>query len=201
MRVDMSVTDNYTEQVVSELQALRKVLDEFPRDQVVRVVTMARTISDALIDGKVVFTCGNGGSAADAQHIAGELVGRFRRKKKKGYRSFALTVNSSVVTALANDYSYDDVFSRQLESVGSEGDVLLALSTSGNSPNVINAAETASGMGIKTLALTGGDGGRLASIADISMNVPHDDFARIQEVHITIGHILCGLVEDMVSAG
>ena len=195
------MSDNYLNQVVSELESLMNLLKDFPDGEKKKIVGMARVMADAIGGGKVVFTAGNGGSAADAMHIAGELVGRFRRKKIKGYKAFALTVNSSVVTALANDYSYDDVFSKQLESMGSEGDVLLVLSTSGNSPNAVKAVEMADSLGMVSLAFTGGDGGRLALIAGKSLTVPHQDFARIQEVHMIAGHILCGLVEDMLVNG
>ncbi len=116
MRDAMSEPDRYRAQAAGELRALKKAIDELPVSEIDRLVEMARVISAAIEGGKAVFTCGNGGSAADAQHIAGELVGRFRRKKTSGYRAFALTVNSSVVTSIANDYSYDEIFSRQLES-------------------------------------------------------------------------------------
>ncbi len=192
------MSDNYLNQVVSEIESLKNILEDFPDEEKKKIVDMAQVMADAIGRGRVVFTAGNGGSAADAMHIAGELVGRFRRKKIKGYKAFALTVNSSVVTALANDYSYDDVFSKQLESMGSEGDVLLVLSTSGNSPNAVKAVEMADSLGMVSLAFTGGDGGRLALIAEKSLTVPHQDFARIQEVHMIAGHILCGLVEDML---
>ncbi len=195
------MSDSHIDQVGSEIESLVDILTDFPEGEKKKIVDMARVMADAIGRGKVVFTAGNGGSAADAMHIAGELVGRFRRKKIKGYKAFALTVNSSVVTALANDYSYDDVFSKQLESMGSEGDVLLVLSTSGNSPNAVRAVETADALGMVTLAFTGGDGGRLARIAEKSLTVPHEDFARIQEVHMIAGHILCGLVEDMLVNG
>ncbi len=193
------MNDSHLKQVISELDSLRQILEDFPGEEKETIVSMARIMSGAISKGKVVFTAGNGGSAADAMHIAGELVGRFRRKKIKGYKSFALTVNSSVVTALANDYSYDEVFSRQLESIGSDGDVLLVLSTSGNSPNVIKAVEMASELGMISLAFTGGNGGLLADLADRVFKVPHDDFARIQEVHMIAGHILCGIVEEMLA--
>lgn len=168
-----------------------------PREELVKLVGMAGIIARAVREGRVVFTCGNGGSAADAQHIAGELVGRFR-KKQAGYRAFALTTNSSVVTALANDFGFEEIFSKQLESSGKEGDVLLALSTSGMSENVVIAVRKADEMGMVTLAFSGKGGGALAKSASLSLVVPHDDFARIQEVHMTLGHILCGLVEELV---
>ena len=193
----MQQEDVYLKQVYSELEALRGVLETIPREELVKLVRMAKTIAEAIRDGHVVFTCGNGGSAADAQHIAGELVGRFR-KKPKGSRAFALTTNSSIVTSLANDFSFEEVFSKQLESSAQEGDVLLALSTSGSSPNVIRAVEFAGSMRMRSLAFSGKGGGDLASKADIALVVPHDDFARIQEVHMTLGHILCGLVEEFL---
>lgn len=192
-----NMNDTALERVYSEMEDLRNLLTGFPQKEAGTLLRMAELMGRAILDGKVVFTCGNGGSAADAQHIAGELVGRFRRKVK-GYKAFALTTNSSVVTALANDYSYDEIFSRQLESMAQAGDVLLALSTSGTSPNVVRAAETANEMGVVSLAFVGKDGGRLAEVSRLALVVPHDDFARIQEVHMVLGHILCGLVEDVV---
>ncbi len=197
----MKPEEKYLEQVVSEFEDLRRLLETFPRGESRKLVEMAGIMAAAIGRGSVVFTCGNGGSAADAQHIAGELVGRFRRKKANGYKAFALTTNPSVTTALANDYSFEEVFSKQLESMGSEGDVLLGLSTSGNSPNVVKAVKTAESLGIISLAFVGGDGGRLADAASVAFKVPHDDFARIQEVHMTAGHILCGLVEEMLVSG
>lgn len=185
------------EKVYAEIKALGRLLTELPEKESGKVIEMARIIAAAIRNGKIVFTCGNGGSAADAQHIAGELVGRFRLKVK-GYKAFALTTNSSVVTALANDFSYDEIFSKQLESGAQEGDVLLALSTSGMSPNVVRAAEAANELGMTSLAFVGGNGGRLAQVSRLALIVPHEDFARIQEIHMMFGHILCGLVEEMV---
>ena len=196
----MQQDDIYLKQVYSELEALRGVLGTIPREELVKLVKMAGLIAEAIEKGHVVFTCGNGGSAADAQHIAGELVGRFR-KKPKGYRAFALTTNSSIVTSLANDFSFDEVFSKQLESSAGAGDVLLTLSTSGSSPNVIRAVERAADLGMISLAFSGKSGGELAVKSDIALVVPHDDFARIQEVHMTMGHILCGLVEEFLETG
>ena len=193
----MGTTGRYVKQVRAELDALRDVLERFPETEAAKVVRMAETIAAALVAGNTVFTCGNGGSAADAQHIAAELVGRFRHKER-GYGAHALTTNSSVVTSLANDYSFEEIFSRQLESMARRGDVLLALSTSGGSPNVIRAVETARALGVHAFAFSGKGGGRLAETAELAVVVPHDDFARIQEVHITLGHILCGLVEEII---
>jgi D-sedoheptulose 7-phosphate isomerase len=193
----MAAAGRYLKQVRAELEALGALLARFPEAEAAKVVTMAETIAAALVEGRTVFTCGNGGSAADAQHIAGEIVGRFRHKER-GYGAHALTTNSSVVTSLANDYSFDEIFSRQIEGMARPGDVLLALSTSGGSPNVIRAVEAARRLGVRAFAFSGKGGGRLAEIAELAVVVPHDDFARIQEIHITLGHILCGLVEEII---
>ena len=189
--------EQHLKHVRLELETLRALLEKFPDSEAAKVVRMAETIAAAVLQGNVVFTCGNGGSAADAQHIAGELVGRFRHKVR-GYHAEALTTNSSIVTALANDFSFEEVFSRQLESMGRKGDVLLALSTSGGSPNVVRAVEAAKSLGMHAFAFSGKGGGPLAEAADVAVVVPHDDFARIQEIHMTLGHVLCGLVEEMI---
>ena len=148
----------------------------------------------ALKDGHRLFLCGNGGSAADAQHIAAELVGKYKLDRP-GLPVFALTVNSSSLTAIANDDSFGEVFSRQLQAMGSGGDVLIAISTSGNSRNVISAVEVSKRIGLMTVGLTGRAGGRLKELADCCICVPADDTARIQEVHIVIGHLLAEMVE------
>lgn len=196
----MEKNNRYIEQVLGELDSLKKALESFPREQAEVLVEMAELMAGAIESGKVVLTCGNGGSAADAQHIAGELVGRFRRKKLSGYKAFALTTNSSVVTAIANDFCYDDVFSKQIEALGSPGDVLLALSTSGNSANAVEAISMAASIGMKTLAFTGAGGGTMAAEADLAITVPEEDFARVQEIHMALGHILCGLVEEILTS-
>jgi D-sedoheptulose 7-phosphate isomerase len=196
----MEKRDGYIGQVLGEIDALRKALESFPPEQAAVLVDMADLMARAIGSGKVVLTCGNGGSAADAQHIAGELVGRFRRKKLSGYKAFALTTNSSVLTAIANDFCYADVFSKQIEALGSRGDVLLALSTSGNSANAVEAISMAASLGMKTLAFTGAGGGAMAEQADLAIVVPEDDFARVQEIHMTLGHILCGLVEEILTS-
>jgi len=137
---------------------------------------------------------GNGGSAADSQHLAAELVGRFK-KNRKALRSVALTTDTSVLTCVANDYSYEDIFSRQLEALARPDDVLVAISTSGNSENVLRALKKSKDLGVKTIAFLGKDGGQAKSIADLAIVIPSDSTARIQEAHILIGHILCDLIE------
>jgi len=144
-------------------------------------------------EGKVLL-CGNGGSAADAQHIAAELSGRFYMDRKPLFAE-ALHVNTSYLTAVANDYSFDEVFARLVEGMGRKGDVLIGISTSGNSPNVVNAVKKAKEKGIITVGLTGKMGGSLKNYVDYLINVPSKDTPRIQEAHILIGHILCEIVE------
>jgi D-sedoheptulose 7-phosphate isomerase len=146
--------------------------------------------------GKVHF-CGNGGSAADAQHLAAELSGRFYYDRPP-LSAEALHVNTSYLTAVANDYSYDEIFARLLKGSGKKGDVLIGLSTSGNSPNILRAFEEAKAMGITTIALTGMTGGKMKPMADILLNVPSTDTPRIQESHIMLGHIICEHVESTI---
>ncbi|MCX5706188.1 MAG: SIS domain-containing protein, partial [Candidatus Omnitrophica bacterium] len=138
---------------------------------------------------------GNGGSASDAQHIAAELVGRFR-KERKGLAAISLTTNTSILTSLANDYGYDIVFARQIEALAEKFDLAIGISTSGKAKNVALGIKQAKKMGLKTIGLTGGDGGELAKLVDISLIVPSSVTARIQEAHITIGHIICELIEE-----
>lgn len=148
--------------------------------------------------GKIIF-CGNGGSAADAQHLAAEMMGRFLRDRDP-LPALALTVDTSALTAIGNDYGFDQVFSRQLRGIGRAGDILVGISTSGNSGNVVKALEAAREMDIRTLGLTGAGGGRMAELCDLCLRVPSDRTNHIQEMHITIGHMLCGLVEDAMTA-
>jgi D-sedoheptulose 7-phosphate isomerase len=150
-----------------------------------------------LKSGGCVFFCGNGGSASDAQHLSAELSGRFYYDRKP-LRSEALHANTSFLTAVANDYSYEEIYSRLLEGQGRTGDVLICLSTSGNSPNIVRVAKKAHTMGIKTIAFTGETGGLLKELCTQCIKVPSKDTARIQESHITIGHILCEIIECSV---
>lgn len=151
-------------------------------------------IINAFRNKSKVFFCGNGGSAADAQHLAAEFSGRFYYDRDP-LDAEALHVNTSYLTAVANDYSYDEVYSRLVKAKGSKGDILVALSTSGNSSNILKAMETAGAIGMKTIGFTGETGGKMKELSDILLNVPSADTPRIQEAHITIGHIICELVE------
>ncbi len=145
-------------------------------------------------EGKVLF-CGNGGSAADAQHLSAELSGRFYFDREP-LNSEALHVNTSYITAVANDYSYDEIYSRLIKAMGKKGDVLIGLSTSGNSGNVVKAFKTAKELGMLTVGLTGNSGGEMKNVSDFLINVPSTDTPRIQESHILIGHIICELIES-----
>ncbi|MDD4879859.1 MAG: D-sedoheptulose 7-phosphate isomerase [Candidatus Omnitrophica bacterium] len=155
----------------------------------------ADAVIESLRSGGKVIIFGNGGSAADSQHMAAELVGKFL-KERKGVPAVALTTNTSIITAIANDYSYDEVFSRQLDAIAGNNDVAVGISTSGNAKNVIRAVELANKKGLVTVALTGRDGGGLAKIAKIPIIVPSGSTPRIQEAHVTVVHILCQLAEE-----
>ncbi|HQW38078.1 MAG TPA: phosphoheptose isomerase [Usitatibacteraceae bacterium] len=164
------------------------------------IARAGEALAAALARGNKVLACGNGGSAADCQHFAAELVGRFERERP-GLPAVALTVDSSALTAIANDYSYDQVFSKQVEALGREGDVLLALSTSGNSRNVIAAMKAARARGMAVVALTGRDGGEMARLlgaGDHHLNVAHPRTMRIQEVHILALHCLCDTIDNVL---
>jgi len=154
----------------------------------------AQTIVAAIAAGRKLLVFGNGGSAADAQHLASELVGRFMRERP-AMPAIALTTDASVLTSIANDYSFKQVFVRQLEALGQAGDVALGISTSGESANVEAALQVARGRGLKTIALTGRDGGRVGAAAEIHVNVPDQNTARVQEVHRTLLHVICELIE------
>lgn len=165
------------------------------------IAELSRMAIETYQNGKKLLLCGNGGSAADAQHIAAELVGRFVMERR-ALGAVALTVNSSSLTAIANDYGYNRVFARQVEAFGESGDLLIGISTSGNSPNVVKAMEKAKETGLKTAALTG-DHGKMEILnhADVSVCVPSKITARIQEMHILIGHIFCEQVETKLFGG
>ncbi|MBA2745765.1 MAG: D-sedoheptulose 7-phosphate isomerase [Flavisolibacter sp.] len=159
------------------------------------VTSVTETIVAALKKGNRIYFCGNGGSAADAQHLAAEFSGRFY-VDRKALPAEALHCNTSYLTAVANDYGYDLVYARLIEGIGNSGDVLIGLSTSGNSSNIIKAFETAREKNIHTVGFTGSSGGKMKGLSDHLLNVPSDDTPRIQESHIMLGHIICQLVEE-----
>jgi phosphoheptose isomerase len=169
-------------------------LHEHMRQHAAPVLEAAAAIAEALKGGGKLLLFGNGGSAADAQHVAAELVGRFERERA-AMAAVALTTDASVLTSVANDYAFDRVFARQLEGLGRKGDIALGLSTSGASPNVVAGLVAARALGLQTIALTGADGGAVGRAAAIHVNVPSDSAARVQEVHRTLLHVICDIVE------
>ena len=164
------------------------------------IITAGQILARSIKNSGTLFWCGNGGSAADSQHLAAELVGRFK-ENRRALRSIALTTDTSVLTCVANDFSYDDIFSRQLEALGREGDVLIAITTSGKSENILRVMKVAKEMGLITIALLGKGGGTAKKYADYAVIVPSDSTARIQETHILIGHILCEMIEKELGLG
>lgn len=171
------------------------VKEELSRNQIDAIEKAARLIIASLKVGGKLLIFGNGGSAADSQHIAAELIGRFK-KERKAVAAIALTTDTSILTAIANDYGYNAVFSRQIEGLGRKGDAALGISTSGNSMNVVEALKKAKSMGLKTIGMTGEGGGAVKAVSDVTIAVPSKDTARIQESHGVTGHILCELIEN-----
>ncbi len=182
------------------LDDIRQILRESVevKQKLVASVPLIQQIADRLIgvlqSGQKIMVCGNGGSAADAQHMVAELVGRFTMERR-AFPAVALTANSSTLTAWSNDYSYETVFARQVEALAQAGDALIGISTSGNSPNILRAIEAAKSRKVYTIGLTG-EGGRLAGLVELCLCVPSRSTPRIQEAHITVIHILCALIEE-----
>tara|TARA_B100000768_G_scaffold170489_1_gene176925 strand:+ start:84 stop:656 length:573 start_codon:yes stop_codon:yes gene_type:complete len=174
----------------SHLEIINKILET----NVSLIELFGNLLSSCLEKNGTIFLCGNGGSASDSQHIAAELVGKFK-KERRALKSIALTTDSSILTSVGNDYGFKEIFSRQLEALATSGDIVIGISTSGNSENIIRAFEVAKNMGVTTLSLTGRDGGKLKDFSDHCLTVPSESTARIQEAHILIGHILCDLIE------
>ncbi len=186
------IQSNFKDSIETKQEALAANLD--------KIEQAAQMIIEAIKRGNKILFFGNGGSAADSQHIAAEFIGRFQ-KERQAIAAIALTTDTSILTALGNDYSYDIVFARQIEGLGKEGDVAFGISTSGNSGNVVKGIKKAKELGLHTITLTGGDGGVLAGLSDISLIVPSKKTARIQESHLCIEHTICELVENELSEG
>lgn len=185
----MNHTD-YLQQAFAEHQAvIAKLVDLIPA-----ISEVANELRACLARGGKILLCGNGGSAADSQHIAAEIVGRFK-KERRGLPAIALTTDTSIITSVGNDYGYDFIFSRQVEALANPQDVVIGISTSGNSKNVVKAIEQAKEMGVTTVGLLGGSGGKLAELCTYSLTMPSNDTPRIQEAHILIGHSLCEMLE------
>ena len=181
--------------ITASLKETASLLVQLPADQVDRIARLAAMCTDAVRAGRKIIWFGNGGSATQSQHMAAEFVGRFRRERRS-LPSISLTENMASVTAIGNDYAFDQIFSRQIEGLAQPGDIAIGLSTSGNSPNVVKGLQQARSLKLRTAGLAGGSGGAMAALCDVCICVPSSVTARIQEVHLAIGHILCGLVED-----
>ena len=179
------------DELKSHLETINNVIDNMEND----IQKASSMIVDTLKAGNKILLCGNGGSAADAQHIAAELTGRYKTERK-GLAGIALTTDTSALTAIGNDYGYDRVFDRQVESLANKGDLLIGISTSGNSKNIINAFKVAKELGCKTVGFSGKDGGAMSSLCDINLVVPSDNTPRIQEMHILFGHTICQIIDD-----
>ncbi|WP_072681752.1 D-sedoheptulose 7-phosphate isomerase [Arcobacter sp. LA11] len=179
---------------LSHLETIQKVIETMNEP----LKEASQITVEALKNGKKVILFGNGGSAADAQHIAAELTGRYKTERR-GLPGLALTTDTSALTAIGNDYGYDRVFDRQVESLAQEGDVLIGISTSGNSKNVINAFKVGQEIGCKIIGLTGRDGGAMNDYCDVNLIVPSDNTPRIQEMHILFGHTICQIIDNELS--
>lgn len=190
--------DSKIKSVFEESMAVKKL---FIEECIPHLVNIAHKIVDAIKNGNTLFLCGNGGSLADAQHLAAELLIRLRSNvNRQSLPALCLATDMSSVTACGNDYGFDDIFSRPLEGLGKQGDVILGLSTSGQSKNIIKAFKKAKSMGIKTIGFLGCGGGELLKYSDLSLIIPSSVTARIQECHITAGHVLMEMIEDMLDA-
>jgi len=189
--VDASAADGVARRTFEETIGLHQRVSAQAIPEIARAASL---IVEALAAGGKVLAFGNGGSAADAQHLVAELVGRFQQDRR-GFAAIALTTDTSVLTSVANDYGFDRVFARQIEALGRAGDVAVAISTSGESPNVAAGVEAADRHGLRVVALTGRNGGRIGAHADVHVNVPHASAARVQEVHRTVIHAICEIVE------
>jgi len=194
-----SSLDNTIKKVEEIIKESIKSKEDLLKDHTEAIARAADEVVKCIREGGKIIVFGNGGSAADSQHIAAEFMGRFK-KERKALPAIALTTNTSTLTAISNDYGYDLSFCRQLEGIGAKGDVALGISTSGNAKNVNEAISAANQMGLITIGLTGKDGGQLARTAQFVLKVPSNNTPRIQELHITIGHIICELVEEKLEA-
>ena len=195
MDIDLRIRNHFLDSIETKRNALEEVI--------IPIKHAANCISDSLLNEGKVLSCGNGGSAGDAQHFSAELLNRFEIERP-GLPAVALTTDSSTLTAIANDYEYDQIFSKQILALGTNKDVLLAISTSGNSPNIIKAVQAAHERNMQVLSLTGNKGGKLAKLLkgdDIEIRVPSDRTARIQEIHLLVIHCLCDIIDAILFGG
>ena len=186
--------------ILTAIEKHEQLVKELKENGIETIIRAAQLITETIEDGGCVYICGNGGSAADAQHIAGEIVGRFLRERK-GLGAVALSTDTSVLTAIANDYGYEDIFARQVEALCGQGDLLWALTTSGESKNVIKAVEKAKQTGVKILGFAGKNGSRLEQLSDVCLNTGGDTSYQIQQIHQIAYHLICDIVEQNFSEG
>lgn len=189
-----SVNETITKEFEDHLHTIQAVMGSMEASLEQASTLMLETLKR----GNKILLCGNGGSAADAQHIAAELTGRYK-SERRGLPAISLATDTSALTAISNDYGYAKVFDRQVEALANKGDLLIGISTSGNSDNIISALTTAKALGCSTLGLSGRDGGKMNELCDVNLVVPSDDTPRIQEMHILFGHTLCQIVDDAFS--
>ncbi|MEA3454945.1 MAG: D-sedoheptulose 7-phosphate isomerase [Campylobacterota bacterium] len=181
--------------IKTEFEAHKKTIELVIEKLIPDVEKASKVAIETLKGGNKILLCGNGGSAADAQHIAAELTGRYK-SERKGLPGIALTTDTSALTAIANDYGYERVFDRQVEALANNGDLLIGISTSGNSPNILSALKTARELGCQTIGLSGRDGGLMNDACDLNIVIPSEDTPRIQEMHILVGHTICQAIDD-----
>ncbi len=186
MNYSKIIKENYIENILLTQKTLEKCED--------KIKASSKIIADAFLKGNTIFWCGNGGSASDSNHLSTEFVGRFD-KDRKSLRSISLSADSTLITCIGNDFGFENIYSRQLDGIGKKGDILVAISTSGKSKNIINSLITAKKKNIKTIAFLGKDGGKALDLAELPILISSNNTARIQEQHILIGHIICTLVE------
>ena len=185
------------EKILKAFEESVSVKQDFIKGNIERVIEVSKLLSDAFNNGNKLITFGNGGSAADASHIAGEFVNRFK-KERPGLPAIALNTDTAVLTSIANDYDFSEVFARQIKALAQEGDVVIAISTSGNSPNILKAVDAAKKKKLKIIVFTGTKGDKLATKADYAFTIPSSNTPRIQETYITLGHVLCQMVEEIL---
>lgn len=185
----------YSKIIDKNIQELKNLLYEIPKEQIVLIIQIAKQVVKTLRSGGCVFWCGNGGSASESQHLAAELIGRFKENREP-YKSISLSSDAAVITCISNDFDFENLFSRQLDGLGKKGDLLIALSTSGNSLNIKNVINKAKSKEIKSISILGKGGGKIKSLADLNLIVNSNSTARIQEMHALIGHIICEIVEE-----
>ncbi|MGB9730758.1 MULTISPECIES: D-sedoheptulose 7-phosphate isomerase [Calditerrivibrio] len=186
--------ERYIEEIINDV---RSVQNRFFSEAAPLLLEISRDIANTFLSGGKLLICGNGGSAADSQHMAAEFVNRFKMERPP-LPAIALTTDTSIITSIGNDYSFEDIFSKQVEALGTEKDILIGISTSGNSPNILKALRSASKIGMKVIGFTGKTGGKMVGLCDKIVKVDTDVTARIQEIHIISFHIICGLVDEIL---